>query len=353
MAAAARLGHGCILQFMPLSRAARMKTGLPKYCYLHRRKNGDYVEFRRGGKSAWFKAKPGTDDFAVEYAKLLRGAELKPSKRNFAALVIRYKESHKYLKLARRTKSDYDKVLAWVVDVLGPLPVAGLRRKDVIRARDENADTMRFANYIVQVLSIIMEYAIDIDWRAAGTNPARGVDKLQSEEPAREPWPPELIEAYRANATGRALLIFELCLGTGARIGDVLKMRWDGLKEGGIVIRQGKTKRAVWLPLTAPLRAALDATPRRGLTIAAQSNGLATSYRGAADLVMKVRKAIGAEAYDLHALRHSTASELLAAGCTDEQVAAVLGHSSARTVPIYTATVRQMERAREAQEKRK
>ena len=81
----------------------------------------------------------------------------------------------------------------------------------------------------------------------------------------------------------------------------------------------------------------------------AQKNGRATSYRGAAELVMGVRKAIGAVQYDLHALRHSTASELLAAGCTDEQVAAVLGHSSSRTVPIYTASVRQMERAKQAQ----
>ncbi len=33
--------------------------------------------------------------------------------------------------------------------------------------------------------------------------------------------------------------------------------------------------------------------------------------------------------------------------------AAVLGHTSARTMPIYTAQVRQMERAKQAQEKRK
>jgi integrase len=327
-----------------------VKRSLPAYCYLHRRKSGEYVEFRRGS-SVMMKAKPGTPEFAIEYAKLLNGvAEPATVKRNFAGLVKRYCTSPKYTKLSPRSKSDYEKILTWVVDALGPLPVAGLRRKDVIRARDENAETMRFANYIVQVLSILSEYAIDLGWRE--DNPAKGVHKLQSGDPAREPWPAELIEAYRANATGRALLIFELCLGTGARIGDVLRMRWNDLKEGGVVIRQGKTRKPAWLPLTAPLRAALEATPRRGLTITSQANGLPTSYRGAADMVMKVRKAIGAEAYDLHALRHSTASELLAAGCSDEQVAAVLGHSSLATVPIYTASVRQMERAKQAQGKR-
>jgi len=107
------------------------------------------------------------------------------------------------------------------------------------------------------------------------------------------------------------------------------------------------------VPLTPALRAVLDATPRKGLTICAQGNGRPTSYRGAADLVMAVRQKIGAGAYDLYSLRHTTASELLAAGCSDEQVAAVLGHTSARTVPIYTAQVRQIERAKQAMDKRK
>ena len=55
----------------------------------------------------------------------------------------------------------------------------------------------------------------------------------------------------------------------------------------------------------------LASTPRVGLTICAWGKtGKPTSYRGAADLVMKARKQIGAEDYDIHALRYSAASEL-------------------------------------------
>jgi site-specific recombinase XerD len=68
---------------------------------------------------------------------------------------------------------------------------------------------------------------------------------------------------------------------------------------------------------------------------------------------MAVRRKIGAEAFDLYGLRHTTASALVEAGCSDEIVAAVLGHKSLRTVPIYTASVRQAERAKQAMEKRK
>jgi integrase len=137
------------------------------------------------------------------------------------------------------------------------------------------------------------------------------------------------------------------------RPGDALKARWDDIADGGIWVTQGKTKKRIWVPLTPRLRAVLADTPRKGLTICAQANGRPTSYRGAADLVMAVRQKIGAEAFDMYSLRHTTASELLAAGCSDEQIAAVLGHKSIRTVPIYTGTVRQIERAKAAMEKRK
>ena len=78
------------------------------------------------GKSVMMKSKPGTPEFALEYAKLMNGGTEKTVKRNFTALVKSYRASPKYTKLSARSKSDYDKILAWVVETLGPLPVAGL-----------------------------------------------------------------------------------------------------------------------------------------------------------------------------------------------------------------------------------
>lgn len=130
-------------------------------------------------------------------------------------------------------------------------------------------------------------------------------------------------------------------------------MRWDDLSDGGVNIRQGKTGARLLVPLTPALRAVLASTPKDGLTVCAQTNGKPTSYRGAADLIMAVRRKIGAEAFDIHSLRHTVASELLEAGCTDEQIAAVTGHASLASVKRYTATARQISRAKEAMEKRK
>ena len=72
----------------------------------------------------------------------------------------------------------------------------------------------------------------------------------------------------------------------------------------------------------------------------------------AADYVMAIRRKIGARAYDIHGLRHTAASELAALGCSDELIAAVTGHKSARMVAHYAATARQRSRASEAQSRR-
>ena len=47
---------------------------------------------------------------------------------------------------------------------------------------------------------------------------------------------------------------------------------------------------------------------------------------------MAVRKQIGAEAYDIHALRYAAAAHLAAAGCTDDEIKAITGHTTSAMV---------------------
>lgn len=326
-----------------------MKRHLPAHVY---DKKGVLYFQRRGQKTTRMQHQPGTREFALEYAALMNGAQpVVPTGKTFSALIASYIGSQRYRKLAPRTGRDYDKVLDWAKAKLGPLPVANMQRKDVIRARDANAETVRFANYIVQVLRILMEHAVDIGWRQ--DNPAKGVSMLQADTAPREAWPIDKIEAFRANADGRARLIFELCLGTGQRIGDVLKMRWSDIDGDGIKVTQGKTGAVLWVPFTPQLREVLASTQKVGVTICAWGRGKPTSYRGAADMVMNVRRQIGAEAYDLHGLRYSAAAELAALGCSDELIMAVTGHATSAMVRKYAGPARQVARAKEAQGRRK
>lgn len=269
-----------------------------------------------------------------------------PAGKSFHALIGSYRRCDRFKQLKPRTQSDYGKVLDYIDAKMGILAADKMQCKDVIRARDADADAVRFANYIVQVLRILMEHAIDKGWITS--NPAKGTELLKADSAPRLPWPPELIAAYRAQAKGRASLVFELCLGTGQRIGDVLRMRWNDIQDGAIRVQQGKTGAVLWLPLTARLRFALDATPKVWLPLCAHKDGMPTSYRGAADMVLAVRKSVGAFAYDLHALRHTTAHELAEAGYSDEFIMAVTGHTSRSMVALYAGAARQKARAKEA-----
>lgn len=327
-----------------------MKRELPRYVYSIK---GVIYFVRRGEKARRVLSDPLTPAFWAEYARLLKGVAPAPKGKDFSHLIDSYRRSPKYARLARRTRSDYNTILDFIDERMGAMQPARMERRHVIRLQEDNAGKMRFANYLVQIMRLLFEHAIDIG--IVKDNPAKGISLIKSDAAPRVPWPQDKVDAYRAlwpHGT-RQRLLFELLLGTGQRIGDVLKMQWGHIDGDGINVRQNKTGKALWLPFTPQLREALAQAKRRNLTILTNATGTgAWSYRGAADAMMAVRRQIGAEAYDIHSLRYSAASELALAGCTDELIAAVTGQSPAM-VARYTATARQKVRAIKAQETRK
>ncbi|NOX40114.1 MAG: tyrosine-type recombinase/integrase [Alphaproteobacteria bacterium] len=293
---------------------------------------------------------PDAPDFLTKYNLAKRGRQPVPPKQSFSSLIASYKRSHRFENLASRTRQDYDKCLLFMDKKIGNYDPTKMQRRHIIQMQMDNAEKVRWANYLVQVARVLFEHAIDLGW--IERNPAKGVSMLKSKKPPRRPWPVDLIEAYRNTAEARALLIFELCLGTGQRIGDVRKMRWADIEGNGINVHQGKTGVDLWLPFTPQLAAVLDRTPHDGLFIISQPDSRPVSYRAAAFAVMKVRKEIGAEEYDIHALRHTTASELAALGLSDELIMAVTGHTSRASVVRYAGAARQKARAQVAQDAR-
>jgi integrase len=326
-----------------------MKRDMPRYITDLK---GTLYFRRRGWDTVRIKSAFGTPEFWAEYAMIQKGTAPAPKGMTFTALIGSYRRSERYTGLKPRTRRDYDGILANIEARLGSARPDGLARKHVIALRDSNAETVRFANYVVQVIRILMEHAIDIGM--VKENPAKGVKLLKSKAEPRKPWPADTVNEFRSayEYDARERLLFELLIGTGQRIGDVLRMQWGHIDGDGINVTQGKTGKPLWVPFTPHLRAALAAAPRRNLTILTRFDGRkAWAYRGAADAMMTARRTIGAEAYDIHSLRHTAASELALAGCTDELIAAVTGQSMAM-VARYTATARQKVRAIKAQGKR-
>ena len=327
------------------------KRELPKHVY--RQRNGLYFQ-RRGWPSRKFQNDFQTAEFWQEYADILSG-EAVPKRinaRNFGALVKDYRSSPRYKRLKPRTALDYDKHLDFFLSIMADANPCNMKRKDVIKLRDANAEKIYFANYSLRVLRVLMEHCVDLGWR--DDNPAKGVPEIKTETVAREPWPHDLLAAYRSSCSlgTRERLVMELCLGTGQRIGDVLEMRWSDIQDGAFAIRQNKTGKELWVPILPELRAALDAASRHSVFILTNERGTNRwSYRGASQAVRNVREQIGALDFDIHSWRYNAACELLEAGCSDDLIAAVTGQSPAMVLH-YTKKVRQKMRAIQAQQKR-
>lgn len=346
-----------------------MAKGKDLPSYIHRRKRDGVLLFRkRSGKSIveikletqFPECEPVPFALHQERERLLNEPTPVQGGRDFAAVTRHYSASRKYSDLKPRTRHDYDPHISFLADKIGHIEPRHIERRHVISWLDAWAkkETPHKANYRLRVLRLLLEHAIDMGLIGAGQNPAKGVSEIKYEKRDREPWPDIKVAAFRkAYPYGtRERTLFEMCLGTGQRIGDVLKMQWQHIDGGAIRLTQGKTGKRLEIPLTPHLRAALEHTPRESLFILSKDMSKTKTpgpwaYRGAADAMRAARDAVGASEYDLHALRYTAAVELLLSGCDDDLIASVTGQSLAM-VRHYTRHVRQRVRAQEAQKRR-
>ena len=331
----------------------KVKRSLPAFCYPKGAKG--YVYFIRGTTCQRMKSAPGTADFAAEYAMMLRG-KVAPSKTTFRALIDAYRKSPDWAKLAANTRKSYERSMDYIMTNAGNVDVRTFRRRHVIEMRNALASTPTTANRRIGFLSALLKWGMDADF--CTSNVAAKIDALATSGRTRGPWPQDLVDVFRAQATGRTALLFDLLTETGQRINDVLSMRWSDLDADGISVTPAKTKRKkpepIYIPMTARLRQSLAQAPRKGLFIVAQDNGLRVGYNLAWKDIMAIRRAIGAEDWDIHALRHYAASQIAALpGMTADHVRAITGHSAVDMVRLYSGKAMQRARAVEAQEGRK
>ena len=322
-----------------------MKRYTPPYVYPRGKKG--YLYFIRPGICQRIKAAPGTPEFATEYAVLMRG-KASPSVASVGKMIDAYQRSPDWAQLSSNTRKSYARHLAYLREKIGGVDPDKIKTRHVNDMRDALAEKATDANRKIGCLSALYTWGQRNGW--CKSNPAIIVKKLPPTGRKRGPWPLDLIDAARKTATGRDLLLFELLLGTGQRISDVLNMRWGDMDGDGITVTQAKTKAKVYVPLTDRLRRILAETPKRGLWIVCQNNGQRVSYNLAWKDMMALRVAIGAKGYDIHSLRHSAASEIASLpGMTADHVRAITGHSAVEMVRLYAGEAMQKARAIEAQ----
>ena len=258
------------------------------------------------------------------------------------SLLSAYEASPEFAAKAAATRAQYQIYLRpWLK--IADAPVASIRRRDILAARDAIAQTRGkgAATAFSRVSAVLFRWAVDREW--IENNPAAGIRALAGGSlPA---WTEAQISHALANLREDLRRVVVLGLHTGQRRGDLSAMTWAAYDGATIRLRQAKTGAALILPVHPELRAELEAwkaaregvriltTPRTGSWL----RGEHLSHEMARDL-----KRIGLPpGLNVHGLRKAAARRLAEAGCSVHEIAAITGHRSLSMVQHYTSSADQ------------
>jgi len=174
------------------------------------------------------------------------------------------------------------------------------------------------------------------------SNPAISVKRYRSRGEGHHSWTDVEIEQFEATHPihTRAGLALALLLYTGQRRSHVVRMGWQHMKGDRILVRQQKTGRSLAIPIHPELARALAAAPKSNLPFLVTERGAAFTAAGFGNWFRRVCDAAGLSGCSAHGLRHAAGRRLAEAGCTEHEIAAILG-MSLRMVARYTIAASQ------------
>jgi integrase len=313
-------------------------------------KIGSYHYYRRGGKRWRLKGEPGSRGFLEDWRDAeadYLGATPFGVKESFNEVADKYLTSPEFKDLAAGSQKNYRIYLKQMRRSFGPSPILDIKRKHVKAYRDRIADKRGAANQSVRVMMAVMAWAIDSD--LIEINPAAGIKGLKGGEFL--PWPDTLIERFFKEAPKELVWAFAVGLYTGQRKGDVLKVRWADIENGGINFRQQKTGVEIWVPILPELETVIKSIPKRSLHILTTKTGRVWVKSNFDSTFKRCLKDMGIGGYVFHGLRKNAAVMLAEAGCTTEQIKAWTGHASDSMAAYYSRGANQKHLANAAKAK--
>lgn len=327
--------------------------------------NGQWYCYHRGTGQRILAA-PGTPEFMAEIDRL-NGLPSQSSAKagSLGGLITAYRASPEFLGLAPLTRSDYQKVFDWLQKI-DDTAVKDIDSALVIGLRDKayTKHKRRFANYVVQVLSLLFNWGKPRKW--ANINPAADVPKIRrpkSTQQRNRPWSEKEMAVVLEDFQKAPALLPGLALGMFAALteGDAVSLPWAAYSGDRLAFDRGKTGVEVDIPAHRQLRAILDATPRKSPVIMVNERDKPYTLNGFRAMFFKrIRALEKAEkirpGLTFHGLRHTVGTALADAGATDREIMSVLGHATEKMAQHYskgasrrrsgTAAITKLERKR-------
>lgn len=317
-----------------------------------------YHYYRRDGQRIPISAadgarlSPGDPGFLTAYEKIHASFEAPAAagmaKGSLGELIQHFRSSPEFLELSAKARNDYGIYLDILRRDYGDLPIKTMPRDFVLEMRDAYAATPRKANYLLQTLRRIFNYALDRPKTFGVTvNPAAKPRQLKTGDGHR-PWEEWEIATFRTHwpADTWERVAFELLLNTGQRRGDVAAMMRQHYQAGEIRVKQSKTGQALTVPASRDLAAVLEpwlaghnhmamlpgsrGDQGKPLTADAFSHRMTDAIIGAG-----LKQGLEDGGATIHGLRYTAATRLRELGLDWEQVADVTGHQTAEMARKY------------------
>ncbi len=272
-------------------------------------------------------AVPGSPEFHIAYGAALQ-TRREPDDKVFLSLIINYRKSHAFDKLAKSTKHYRTIYLDEIQIRFGDMPIAALNDVSVkeifVNWRDENADRPKAADMRIETLRVVLSNAVERGRIEA--NHAKGIGKLYENSRADVIWMPKEIELLLAGTTPECQRAIDLARLTGLRKGDLMDITWEADKGEYIEWETSKTGKRVFVPILPELREKLDSWPRIHECILTNSFGNPWKSSSLQSAFRRAKIAAGIDKR-FHDLRGTFATMLIENGVTDERVADIMGWS--------------------------
>ncbi|MGH6708850.1 MAG: tyrosine-type recombinase/integrase [Bradyrhizobium sp.] len=291
-------------------------------------KGRTYYYAWRGGPR--LHGEPGSPEFIGSYNEAIEQRRA-PDKNRFRFVVIDYKASGDYKKLAESTRDQWGKWLDRIAEYFGDLRIAQFDRPEKIRPvirrwRNQWADTPRTADYALQVLSRVVAHAVELG-RVAG-NPCEGIKHLYNNDRSEIIWTDSDVAQIKKTCSAEIANAVDLAGHTGLRLGDLLRLSWSHVGDDAIVLTTGKSKyrREAIIVLYDSLREVLARIPKRATTILTSSKRRPWTADGFGSSFNKAKIDAGISERDLHFndLRGTAATKFYIAGFTMREIAETL-----------------------------
>ena len=265
---------------------------------------------------------------------------------NVSTLLERFEKQHISVRLKPKSQEDYKRnIRLYIKPNLGHMLVHQITRQDIARLHHSLLEKPYVGNRVLAVLSKFFNWCEKFGYREEGKNPCRFIDKYK--EKKRQRFLSNTEQARLNLALDRALdesviseyaiFAIRLLILTGARLGEILTLKWDYINWdiGTLDLPDSKTgQKSIYL--NTPAKDILNKIVRQvdnpyvicGAKPGEHIVNLQKSWR-------RIRTTADLKDVRLHDLRHTFASVAVSGGMSLPLIGALLGHSQPSTTARY------------------